>query len=155
MRRHDKEIRDPEILHEILHNSQVLRIAFSIDNVPHIVPLSFGYRDNKLYIHSACQGSKIEMIKKNDYICFEMELYSEIIRDKIACKWTTKYRSIIGWGTIRVINTPNEKTKGMDIIMNKYGSPGNHKYNSALLEEMYLLKIDIEQIKGKQSGDWE
>jgi len=43
MRRLDKEITDQTILDEILRNSQVVRVAFSIDNVPHIVPLSFGY----------------------------------------------------------------------------------------------------------------
>lgn len=155
MRRLDKEINDPEILRHILTKAQVIRVAFSIDNIPHILPLSFGYHKNKLFIHSATEGTKIEMIKKNDYVCFEMELYSEILRDEIACNWTTKYRSIIGWGSIRIVNGTNEKIKGLDIIMNKYGSPGTHEYNSALLEEMFLLEIDIERITGKQSGNWE
>lgn len=155
MRRLDKEINDPRILHHILTNSQVVRVAFSIDDIPHILPLSFGHQENKLFIHSATEGTKIEMIKKNDYVCFEMELYTEILRDEIACNWTTKYRSIIGWGTIRIVNDTNEKIKGLDIIMNKYRSPGTHEYNTALLDEIFLLEIDIERITGKQSGKWE
>ena len=154
MRRLDKEITDQTILDEILHNSQVVRVAFSIDNVPHIVPLSFGYFDNKLYIHSATEGSKIEMIRKNNYVCFEMELHSEIMKDNIACNWTTKYRSIIGWGRISIIHDHEEKIKGLDVIMEKYGGGNQNTYNKTLLDKMVLLVIEIEKYAGKQSGDW-
>jgi len=170
MRRLDKEITDQTILDEILHNSQVVRVAFSIDNVPHIVPLSFGYFDNKLFIHSATEGSKIEMIRKNNYVCFEMELHSEIMKDNIACNWTTKYRSIIGWGRIFIIEDHEEKIKGLDVIMEKYGwthpqpihrlpklyggQAGGEQYNENTLNRMVLLVIEIEKYAGKQSGDW-
>lgn len=155
MRRLDKEITDPEILQEILNKSQVVRIAFSIDNKPHIVPLSYGYKDNKLYIHSATEGSKIEFITKNNRVCFEMELYSGIIKDELACNWTTKYRSIIGWGKISIIDNIKEKINGLDVIMEKYGGGKNHDYNHGLLEEMVLLVIEIEKLTGKQSGNWQ
>ncbi len=154
MRRLDKEIIDQTILDEILYNSQVVRVAFSIDNVPHIVPLSFGYFDNKLYIHSATEGSKIEMINKNNYVCFEMELHSEIMKDNIACNWTTKYRSIIGWGRISIVHDHEEKIKGLDVIMEKYRGKNKNDYNKTLLNRMVLLVIEIEKYTGKQSGDW-
>ena len=160
MRRFDKEITDKKILTEILSNSQVVRIAFSTDNIPHIVPLNFGYFNNKLYIHSAAEGSKIELTKKNDYVCFEMELFSEIIKDDVACNWTTKYRSIIGWGRISIIKDREEKRKGLDVIMQKYGwthprpLQGEELYNENALSQMVLLVVEIEKYTGKQSGDW-
>ena len=154
MRRLDKEIKDPAILNEILYQSQVVRIAFSIDNIPHIIPLSYGYKNNKLFIHSATQGSKIEMIKQNDYICFEMELFSEVVKDKLACNWTTKYRSIIGWGRISIVNKTKEKIDGLNVIMEKYGERHNHTYHERSLENMVLLIIEIDHFTGKQSGEW-
>ena len=155
MRRLDKEITDQSILDKILNDSQVLRIGFAIDNIPHIVPVNFGYSNNKFYMHSATAGSKIEMISKNSYICFEMELYDEVVKAKKSCNWTAKYRSIIGWGTIHIVEDTTEKIKGLDIIMAKYGRKENNDYTEAMLNKTVLLVIEIEKYTGKQSGSWE
>lgn len=155
MRRLDKEITDQKILDEILNQSRVVRLAFSIDNIPHIVPVNFGYSENKLFIHSATEGSKIEMISKNNLVCFEMELYDEIIKAKKSCGWTTKYRSIIGWGKIKIVNERQSKIKGLDIIMTKYGRAEPNDYSDPMLDKTLLLVLTIESFTGKQSGDWE
>jgi hypothetical protein len=155
MRRLDKEITDPKVINEILDNSSVLRIGFAIDGMPHIVPVNFAHQDNILYIHSAPAGNKIKMIGKNNRVCFEMELYEEIIRAEKACNWTTKYRSVIGWGTIRISENTDEKIAGLDLIMKKYGSSGPNEYNKKMLDQMVLILIEIDQMTGKQSGHWE
>ena len=112
MRRFDKLITDSQIIEKILNESSICRIGFSIDGEAHIVPVNFGYRDNKLFIHSATGGSKIDFIKKNNRVCFEMELDHEIITGKAACDWTTKYRSIIGYGDISIIDDSSQKNSG-------------------------------------------
>ena len=155
MRRLDKEIKDQSIIYEILNESQVLRIGFAIDNIPHIVPVNFGYHNNNLYMHSAAAGTKIEMIAKNCYVCFEMELYEEVIKAKKSCNWTTKYRSIIGWGTIHIVEDTAQKIKGLDIIMSKYGRKESNDYTEAMLNKTVVLVIEIEKYTGKQSGSWE
>lgn len=155
MRRLDKEITDQQILDEILNKSRVVRLAFSIDNIPHIVPVNFGYSENKLYIHSATEGSKIEMISKNNLVCFEMELYDEIIKAKKSCGWTTKYRSIIGWGKLEIVNDKESKIEGLDRIMTKYGRTEPNDYSDALLDKTMLLVLTIDRYTGKQSGDWD
>jgi len=154
MRRLEKEIKNPNILLEILEDSQVCRIGFAVDNIPHIVPVNFGYKNNKVYIHSATEGSKIDMIAKNNYVCFEMELYDEVIKAKKSCGWTTKYRSIIGWGNIEIVNDKAKKVEGLDIIMAKYGKAENNDYSDAMLKKTALLVLTIDHYTGKQSGDW-
>ena len=71
MRRKDKEIKDKEVIESIIKRATVCRIALSENNVPYIVPLSFGYKDNCLYFHSAPEGRKIDIIKQNNNVCFE------------------------------------------------------------------------------------
>lgn len=155
MRRFDKLITDTLAIEKILKESTICRIGFSIDGESHIVPVNFGYQDNKLYIHSAPGGNKIEFIKKNNRICFEMELDHEIIKGKVACDWTTKYRSIIGYGRISIVNEKTTKIEGLDIIMSKYGGPATNIYSDKSLENMVLLIIEIDTLTGKQSGKWE
>lgn len=155
MRRLDKEITDQQILDEILNESRVVRLAFSIDNIPHIVPVNFGYAENKLFIHSATEGSKIEMISKNNLVCFELELYDEIIKAKKSCGWTTKYRSIIGWGKIEIVKDKPGKVKGLNIIMAKYGRTEPNDYSDGMLDKTLLLVLTIDSYTGKQSGEWD
>ena len=153
MRRSDKLINDTEVIEQILNESSICRIAFSVDGEAYIVPVNYGYKDNKLYIHSAPEGQKIDFIKKNNRVCFEMELDHEIVKDKIACNWTTKYRSVIGHGTISIVREKSQKIEGLDIIMSKYGGPVKNSYSESALSRMILLVIDIDTLTGKQSGE--
>ena len=84
-----------------------------------------------------------------------MELYDEVIKAGKSCSWTTKYRSIIGWGTIQIVEDTTEKIRGLDIIMAKYGRKEDNDYTEAMLNKTVLLVLDIEKYTGKQSGSWE
>jgi nitroimidazol reductase NimA-like FMN-containing flavoprotein (pyridoxamine 5'-phosphate oxidase superfamily) len=155
MRRFDKLITDSQIIEKILNESSICRIGFSVDGEAHIIPVNFGYRDNKLFIHSATDGRKIDFIMQNNRVCFEMELDHEIITGKAACDWTTKYRSIIGYGYISIIDDSSQKKAGLDIIMSKYGGPNTNTYSEKILKKMVLFVIEIDTLSGKQSGEWE
>jgi hypothetical protein len=64
MRRSDKKIKHKRIIEWILKEAQVCRIAVCNDNKPYIVPMNFAYNDNCLYLHSACEGMKIDILRK-------------------------------------------------------------------------------------------
>jgi uncharacterized protein len=155
MRRKDKEIRDKDIIEQLLSGSEICRIAMIDGNRPYIVPLNYGYADRTLYFHSASAGKKIDILKQNNRVCFEIEYYNEIIRDEVPCEWTSKYRSLIGYGRIEFITDVEEKRKGLDVIMNHYGKTGENTYKDNHIENMIILKLKIEEISGKQSGNWE
>ena len=154
MRRSEREVADKSTIEEILSKSSICRLGFAFENIPYIVPVNYGYRENKIYIHSAPTGEKIELIKKCSTVCFEIELESEVLKYDIACKWTTRYRSIIGYGTIKIITDPEEKTHGMDIIMAQHGGPEKNKYNASF-NKMVILELEIDRLTAKQAGEWD
>jgi nitroimidazol reductase NimA-like FMN-containing flavoprotein (pyridoxamine 5'-phosphate oxidase superfamily) len=154
MRQKDKEIADPGILDEILNKSRVCRIALNDDAFPYIVPFNYGYQDGVLYFHSAAAGKKIDLIQKNSKACFEIEYDSQIIPHDQPCKWTTKYRSVIGTGSIEIITDPGEKKKGLDKILSHYGKSAGNIYDEKNVEKMVILKLHIIKMTGKQSGNW-
>jgi uncharacterized protein len=155
MRRKDKEISDRNIIERLLHGSYICRIAMIDGNRPYIVPLNYGYSGNALYIHSAKAGRKMEILKLNNRVCFEIEYHTEIVRNEIPCEWTAKYRSLIGYGTIEFITGHEEKKQGLDVIMAHYGKSGENIYKDNHIENIVILKLNIEEISGKQSGDWD
>ena len=155
MRRKDKEITDKDIIEKLLSGSDICRIGMIYENLPYIVPLNYGYADNALYFHSASAGKKIDILKNNNKVCFEIEYCNDLIRNEIPCEWSAKYRSLIGYGTIEFITGHEEKKKGLDVIMAHYGKRGVNTYKDNHVENIVILKLNIEHISGKQSGDWE
>jgi nitroimidazol reductase NimA-like FMN-containing flavoprotein (pyridoxamine 5'-phosphate oxidase superfamily) len=153
MRRKDKEITDKSVINEILEKSQICRIAINDGDFPYIIPFNYGYRNDCIYFHSAKEGRKIELLRKNNKVSFEIEFMSEVIKHEQSCKWTSKYRSIMGTGTIEIITDFEEKKKGLDAIMQHYGKMDN-SYNEQHVNNILILKLSIISISGKQSGDW-
>ncbi|MBF0397778.1 MAG: pyridoxamine 5'-phosphate oxidase family protein [Desulfobacterales bacterium] len=151
MRRKDKEITDKTIIDSIINKASVCRLALSDENIPYIVPLSFGYKDNALYFHSAPQGKKIDILKKNNKVCFEFDISNDIVKDEIACKWGMKYFSIIGFGKAEFIDDLELKQNALNIIMEHYSNQ-SFTYLDDIVEKIAIIKVDIENISGKKSG---
>ena len=79
MKRTDREITDRTEIDSILQVLMICRIGLADGGEPYIVPLSFGYADGAIYLHSAMAGKKISMLKKNSRCCFEVVLCNTIL----------------------------------------------------------------------------
>jgi len=152
MRRKDKEIKDENTITSIIKRAAVCRIGLSENNVPYIVPLNFGYKDNCLYFHSAREGKKIEMIRSNNTVCFEIDIDHEIVKEENACGWSMKYHSIIGFGKAFFVEGFEEKRKALDIIMEHYSGKSSFEYPEDAVNNAAIIKVKIESMTGKKSG---
>jgi uncharacterized protein len=154
MRRNDKETSDLKIIEEIVLKADVCRVAFANDNIPYIVTMNFGFQgisEPRLYFHCANEGRKLEMIRRNNYVCFEMDTDHKLYKGEKGCDWGMKYRSVIGYGNISIITEKEEKEKGLNYIMVHYGGAGEYLYDKKLLEKTTILRLDILEMTGKRS----
>lgn len=154
MRRKDKEVTDQRIIQELLSTAEVCRLAMVDDGEPYIVPLNYGFRDNALYIHSAAAGRKLDILTRNNRVCFEVETKSVVVRHEEPCHWGAKARSIVGYGRVEILTDYEEKKRGLDIILAHYGKAGPNEYNEKQVQAIEILRIAIESVTCKQLGDW-
>ena len=154
MKRINQEITDRKVLEEILSKSEICRIGMVDNGVPYIVPVNYGYKDNTIYIHSASSGKKIDILKINNKVCFEIEYTVEVVKKELSCDWATKYRSVIGYGTIEIITDSELKKRGLDIIMAQHGKTIGNTYIDTQVEKIVILKLNITHLTGKQSKNW-
>ena len=150
MRRKEKEITDKTEINSIIRQSQVCRLGLADEGIAYIVPLCFGYKDNSLYFHSATEGRKIEILKRNNQVCFEFDGDTRVTTGKSACAWGMQYRSVIGYGTAGFIEDPEKKRQALDIIMAQYAD-GAFQYSDKALDKTLIIKIDISHMTGKKS----
>ena len=73
MRKVNQEIKDERVLSEILSGGSICRVAMLDGDLPYIVPVNYGYSDGALYIHSAPEGKKIDLLGKDNRVCFEVK----------------------------------------------------------------------------------
>ena len=151
MRRKEKEIEDPEAIARIMAEAKVCRLAMADGHLPYVVPLSFGVEGDCLYFHSAPEGRKIDILRENPHVCFEMDQGSRVVEASAACKWGVRYRSVIGFGTAEFLSEPEEKKEAFQIIMGHYSQRTFH-FNDDMVQDVALIKVTISKITAKQSG---
>lgn len=151
MRRKEKEITEKSAMEAIIKKSIVCRLGLSDGNIPYIVPLCFGYKDGILYFHGALKGKKTDIIKKNQNVCFEFDITTEITKSDDSCRWGMKYQSVIGFGKAVLLDDVDEKQQALDIIMGQYSDEG-FKFPEKAAKQTAVIKVEINKMTGKQSG---
>jgi nitroimidazol reductase NimA-like FMN-containing flavoprotein (pyridoxamine 5'-phosphate oxidase superfamily) len=151
MRRTDREITDRAQMDAVIRGSQVCRVAMAKDNLPYLVPLSFGYDGVALYLHTAPDGKKIEHFQANQQVCFEFERNVELRSDpRSACKWSLNFESVIGFGTISELLEPSAKEQALNEIMRQY-SGKNWAFERSSVASARVWRIAIASMTGKRS----
>ena len=115
---------------------------------PYSVPVNFVYSDGKIYFHGAAEGYKLDCMKKDPHVSF-----SVIGKDDIAKEnFTTLFSSVIAFGTIRVIDTMEEKIPVLEAMVGKYSAEfmesGKELIRKGCGSVAYELTID--HMTGKQ-----
>lgn len=149
MRRKDREIKSKEEIESVIRNSLVCRLGMADEDGPYIVPLSFGYADGCLFFHSAKEGRKLDILRKNNKVCFEVDMVGEMVRGDKACDWGMKFESVIGFGKAFIVEDALSKKAALDVIMAHY-STGQFEYDEKKLDRTVVIKVEIESMTGKE-----
>ncbi len=152
MRRKDDQIEARAEIMAILNKADVCRIAMSDDNVPYIVTMNFGFGKNgltSLYFHSACEGKKINILKKSNLVCFQADIEHEFFLHGVACGCSMKYKSVVGMGRICFVTDLSEKLEALQAIMTHYTKKTGHIFKEEMVERTTVMRLDIEEISGK------
>lgn len=151
MRRSEKQVNDSDSIQKIIKNALVCRLALADGDQPYVIPVSFGIDNSELYVHSALQGKKVDIIRKNPKIGFEIESDVSIVPHEIACKWGFRYRSIVGTGVAELVTDNLEKRFGISVIMSHY-TDKEFSFPQEALDKTLIIKIKILSMTVKQSG---
>lgn len=152
MRRKDLEITDRAEIEKILADAEVLHLALQGDEYPYVVPLTYGYEDGKLYMHSATSGQKIDLIRWHPKVAFQVE--SDVVfhdDPKKSSGLTLTYRSVIGFGTARILDDNDEKRHGIKVLAAHYNEKGTRvERGDETLKNVAIIEITIDHMMGKQ-----
>lgn len=126
-------------------------IAINGDNgYPYAIPINFLYDEieNKIYFHSARIGYKVDLLKKDDRVCFTA-YGNEIIKEE---SWAPFISSVVVFGKCKAvvdINTANNLLRRFAL---KY-YPNDEMVDREIEKShnnVLMFEISIDYITGKQ-----
>ncbi len=156
MRRKDKELCDKAEVTKILRSAALCRIALNDGDYPYIVPLNYGFiwdKELTLYFHSAAEGKKLRLMRKDPHAGFEIDIPGKLIKGDKACGWVMRYRSIVGKGDIELISGDEEKREALNRLMEHYAYKGTPVYDETALNNVIVYKLNVKELSAKGTRD--
>lgn len=116
---------------------------------PYCVPLSVARDGRNIYFHSACVGTKTDILKRNP------KVYVSCVGDVTPAtdKFTTEFESAGFYGTAREITNREEKIKALRLICEKYTPLNLGSFEDAIarsLDRTAIWRISIDELTGKR-----
>jgi len=93
---------------DLLHKQIVGRIGCTSKNEVYIIPMSYAYDGEYVYCHSY-EGKKMEMMRKNPKVCFQVDEMKDM----------GNWKSVIAWGDFEELTDEKEKTKALKILLQR------------------------------------
>ena len=139
-----KMIIDREIIDRIIHETEICHLSCCLDGKPYLIPISFGYDGEAVYIHTGPKGKKITFFEGNPRVCLSFVSRVEILPDQEeACKWSFASSSVIAGGSISEITDLEGKTSALNQVMSHY-SGREWEFPDKVLGGTRLWKIVLE-----------
>lgn len=119
---------------------------------PYAVPLSYVRLDGKLYFHFAMAGHKLDAIRADSRVSFCVIDQDRVVPEK----YTSYFRSVIVFGTARVVDDPDAKRRSIRALCDKY-RPGFQAEREAEIDGSWdrflMVELAPEHITGKQARE--
>ena len=160
MRRRDREVVDPTRIEEIIAESAVLRLGLNDDGEVYVVPVNFGAEiiDGRrvFYFHSARSGRKLDVIRRNPRVGFELDAGFELVEGPTPCAFSARYRSVVGVAVATELADVAEKRRGLTAIMNQATGGGRDggrawRFDDAALDAVAVVRLDVERLSCKEN----
>ena len=152
MTKRELQITDEAQIRAILDTAKVLHLGLCVDNEPYVVPMNYGYTMENgklvLYLHSALRGKKLDMMRANPRVFFEMDCDWVPFEGEKPCQYGLAYSSVMGRGTATIVEDVSEKMKAMSALM-KTQTQKDFEFNDRLVSIVAVIRIDVAEYTAK------
>ena len=152
MTKRERQITDEQQILNILDTGKVLHLGLAVNDEPYVVPMNYGYtyREGKLilYLHSALQGKKLDMIRANSRVFFEIDTDLVPFEGEKPCQYGLAYSSVMGRGTAKIVEDVEEKKHALSVLM-KTQTGKDFSFEDRLVGIVAVIRIDVAEYTAK------
>lgn len=153
MTRRELQITDRAEICDILDRCGIVHLGLVDGDEAYVVPMNYGYTMDEdgtlsLYIHGAPTGRKIDLMRANPKVFFEMECDIQPFEGEVACKYGMAYKSLMGRGRAVILDNPEEKMDALTKFM-KTQTGKDFEFNEKLVKVVSVIRIDAIEYTAK------
>ncbi len=152
MTKRELQVTDLNAIQAILDTAKVVRLGLAVDNEPYVVPMNYGYTMEgeklTLYLHSALRGKKLDMIRSNPRVFFELDCDLNPFEGEKPCQYGLSYSSVMGRGEAVLVEDVQEKIKAMSVLM-KTQTGREFSFDEKLVGIVAVIRIDVSEYTAK------
>lgn len=144
----------PEDIRSIIDKCEACYVGMvDLEGKPYVLPFNFGFGDGVIYLHSAGEGKKIDILRQNPEVCVAFSTDHQLFHrhEPVACSYGMKYRSVLAHGKVVFIEDYEEKEMVLNIIMRKYTGQ-DFSFNAPAVNNVCVYKVEVTKFEGKESG---
>ena len=134
----------------IIRSVKICRLGMVDGEYAYIVPLNFGYDKGVLYFHMGSKGQKIDLLKANPRVTFEMDIEHSLKESENACDWNMFYQSVMGKGIASFVEELEQKKHALNIIMKQYLKK-DWTFPAEKVAITTILMVEIESISARSN----
>jgi len=152
MRRNRQQLSEEESLAVLERGTSGVLAVLGDEGYPYAVPLSYVYRNGKIYFHCAKSGHKLEALKHCGKVSFCVVDQDQVKPEE----YTTYFRSVIAFGNARILEAEEEKRAAVLLLAEKYCPSQRDGWQEAIDREwkaLCMVEIRIEHMTGKQARE--
>lgn len=150
--RREREVTETEEIVRILDTAKVIHIGMIDGDRPYIVPMNYGYTlengELVFYLHGAKTGRKLDVLRANPRVCFELECDMQSFDGKIACQYGMAYASLMGNGTAELIEDAEGKKLALSVLM-KTQTGKDFEFTDRMVSIVSVIKITASDYTAK------
>lgn len=154
MRRKDREITDLAEIEEIIRTARYVHLGMVDGNMPYVVPMHYGYTlDNgalTLYLHSAREGRKLDVIRANPNVFVEIDTDEALISGgDVACQYGAAYSCVMGDGRAVIVEDADEKARALGILM-RAQTGRDFPITAQMAEHVAVIRVEVDKLSAKR-----
>ena len=154
MKRKEREVTDRADILSILDKCTVGHMAMvDPEGRPYVLPMNFCWEDRGdvvcIYLHCAKEGRKLDVLRNDPHVCFEVDCGHELVEAKNACAYSFKYESVLGYGKAVTVEDVDEKVHALTLLM-KHQTGRDFVMEPKHAAIVEVIRLDLDEIYGKR-----
>ena len=154
MTRREREITDRQEIREILDRCKILHLGMTDGDEPYVLPMNYGYTMDdagtlSIYLHGALKGRKLDLMRQNPKVFFEMSCDTQPFEGDVACRYGIAYRSLMGRGHVVFLEQTEEKQQALSCLM-KTQTGKDFSFDDKVVQVVSVMRIDVLEYTAKR-----
>ncbi len=115
--------KDFDLACSIIDQARICHVGITLDEQPYVIPMTLGRNGRDLLLHGSVISRLVINLAEGLPCCVTVTHLDGLVLARSAFHSSMNYRSVMVFGTARLVSDPEEKQKGLDALV-EHLAPG-------------------------------